>query len=73
MIASSTRMSVAKKAGEAGATVAQTLAQIQGSIDLIRDPRQLVQEVFKWDAVNQNSAIFSYHVRPPPVVPFLPF
>jgi hypothetical protein len=66
-------MSVTKKAAEAGATVAQTLAQIQDNIDTITDPKQLVQEVLKWDAVKQNSEIFSYHVRPPPVVPFLPF
>jgi hypothetical protein len=66
-------MSVTKKAAEAGATVAQTLAQIRDTIDTITDPKQLVQEVFKWDAVKQNSEIFSYHVRPPPVVPFLPF
>jgi len=66
-------MSVTKTAAEARATVAQTLAQIQDNIDTITDPKQLVQEVFKWDAVKQNSEIFSYHVRPPPVVPFLPF
>lgn len=66
-------MSVTKKAAEAGATVAQTLAQIQDNIDTITDPKQLVQEVLKWDAVKQNSEIFSYHVRPPPLFHSSPF
>jgi hypothetical protein len=66
-------MSVTRRGSEAGATVAVTLSQVQQNINLMTDPKVMVQEVFKWYAVKQNSEIFSYHVRPPPGFPFLPF
>ena len=66
-------MSVTKKASEAGATVALTLSEVQENINQMTDPIALVQEVLKWDAVKQNSEIFSYHVRPPPVFHSSPF
>ena len=59
-------MSVATRGSVSGSTVAQTILQVEESINSMTDPQDLIKEVVKWDALTYNAGIFSFQVRSPP-------